>query len=363
MSSGGMEGRVARLARGLDPEIFQVSVMTLKPPSGRQVELPSYVPQLLHEIRSGIHPTSLASLSRVIRQGRYDVVHTHNWSSMFYGLLGGWFGGVRVLFHGEHGLDEVGAIPFKRLFAQKSLARLVTRVVSVNASIARNVRQNWSVPQGRIVVLPNGVDLERFRPAPQEPEVFTLGTVGRHDSVKNFPLLIDAFVQLRQRLAPAEVRLIFVGQGGLTDDLKAQCAHAGVSGLVTFVGDTTHPEEWYGRFSAYVNCSIYEGMSNTVLEAMACGLPVVVSDVQGHRDWIREGENALFAKKEDASAFADAFETLYRDSDLRKGMGERNRIRVEQEFDNCDFIRNYADLYRKCLGVSGAKSSVMSARA
>lgn len=351
LNSGGMEGRIARLARGLDPERFSISILTLRQPTARQVDLPPHVSHELREAPRGLNLPWIFSLGLFLRERRYDILHTHNWSSMLFGLVGGWLARVPVLLHGEHGVDKVDEVPIKRLMAQRLLARIPIRVVTVNASIGRHVRANWGVPEGKIVVIPNGVDLQRFRPSPDgPPAIFTVGTVSRHDPVKNYPLLVDAFKLFLDRIAPAKARLVLVGQGSMTEELKALCVAAGVDDSVDFPGDTNRPEEWYPRFSCYVNCSIYEGMSNTVLEAMACGLPAVVSDVQGHRDWIHEGGNALYFKSGDAEALADCLSALHRDEAARRAMGNRNRARVEAEFNNGDFITRYSALYLECLG-------------
>jgi glycosyltransferase involved in cell wall biosynthesis len=354
LNVGGMESRVCRLARGLDPAAHDITLLTLRSSGMRQLEVPAHVGHHHLEIPPGLHLGRLLALAAYIRKGRFDIVHTHNWGSMLYGLLAGLLAGTRVLIHGEHGLDlaDSQGVSGKRRTAQRLLARLAKRLVAVNWSIARHLERDWRVPARKIVTLPNGVDLARYRPAPPPSGPFTVGNVGRHDAVKNIPCLVKAFAILAGTLGPGKARLILVGSSHDTDAVKTLCADLGVASDVEFAGDTDRPEAWYSRFHVYANTSIYEGMSNTILEAMACGLPVVASGVDGNRDWLREGENALFFPSGDAEALAARLDRLRTDADLMAAMSRNNRLRAEREFDNRGFLTQYAEIYRSCFRAS-----------
>jgi glycosyltransferase involved in cell wall biosynthesis len=205
LSVGGMEGRVARLARGLNQNLFQISIMGLRPLEGRQVDLPKHVPYLTESIEPGLHFKALWKLSRRIRDGKYDVVHTHNWPTMFYGILAAKLAGVPIIFHGEHGLESAKNIPRKRLFAQKILAALTQHIVAVNASIGKVVLREWSLQKNKVTVLPNGADVERFQPnTNKESQEFVIGTVGRQVPVKDLPCLIRGFAHFLSLLANQE---------------------------------------------------------------------------------------------------------------------------------------------------------------
>ena len=105
-------------------------------------------------------------------------------------------------------------------------------------------------------------------------------------------------------------------------------------------------EAWYPRFSVFVNSSHYEGMSNTLLEAMASGLPLLASRVEGNASWLEEGRDDLFFPPADAEELARRMAELALDAALRARMGAANRLRVEREFDNARFLSRYVEIYR-----------------
>ena len=349
---GGMENRIARLARGLDPKRFEVEVLVLRPSAGAEVDL-GPARRHVFPIPPGLHPLRLLALARFIRRGGYDVVHTHNWSSMLYGLLAGWLARRPLLFHGEHGLNrsDLAGIPWKRLWAQRLLARLPDALVPVNDVIAAHMAEKWRLPRRSLSVIYNGVDLERFRPA-AAPAGFVLGMVGRLDDVKDVGCALEALALARAEGAP-EARLILVGDGPMAASLAARAAALGISDAVEFAGARRDVPDWYGRFHLYLNTSVYEGMSNTLLEAMACGLPLAVSRVPGNAAWLREGENAAFFAPGDARGLADRILALRADPGAREAMGRRNRERAVAEFDNRRFLSEYSAFYARLLPRTG----------
>lgn len=351
---GGMESRVARLAAGLDRERFRVEVLTFRPAQGAVLALPPGTPHHAFPIAPGFKPLRLLALAAFIRRGRYDVVHTHNWGSMLYGVAAARLAGCRLVLHGEHGLNrsDLAGIPPKRLWAQRLLARLAHRIVAVNAPIAAFAQQNWRLPAARIATIPNGVDLQRFGPRRRpEPEAWRLGMVGRLDAVKDIGCALRAVARLRDEGKAEGLRLILVGDGPLGASLEAEARELGIAGQVEFAGPRPDVENAYAGFDAYLNASVYEGMSNTLLEAMASGLPLIVSRVPGNAAWIREGENALFFAAGDAAGLAERIGTMRNDPQEAEGMGRRNRLRAEREFDNRGFIGAYTGLYRELLGL------------
>ncbi len=349
---GGMENRIGRLARGLDPQAFRVDVLTLRPGAPGSEAMAEGLRHTYFPIASGLHPMAIWKLARHIRRGGYRIVHTHNWSSMFYGVLAGLLAFRPLIIHGEHGLNraDLAGIPWKRLWAQRILARLCHALVPVNSVIAAHMREHWKLPAERLDVINNGVDLERFRVA-TPPAGFVLGMVGRLDDVKDIGTALGAMALLRARPANRDIKLVLVGDGRLAATLKAEAEKMGVAGAVEFAGGHKDVENWYPRFHVYMNTSVYEGMSNTLLEGMACGLPLIVSRVPGNASWLTEKENALFFEPRDAQGLADRIRELREHAELRAAMGKRNRERVERDFDNKRFLEIYAGFYRRLLGV------------
>lgn len=347
---GGTERRVLRLGLGLDPERYEIHALTLRPVTGARLPWPedrhTYFP-----IEPGLQWRRLFGLARLIRRGQYDVVHSHNWGTMFYGVLAARIAGVPLVLHGEHGrntADRTG-ISRKRELIAACLARTATRVVAVNEAIAADIMSRWRLPRGRIECVPNGVDLHRFKPRSPDAaanDAFLIGTIARFDGIKNLPCLVRGFELLHERNPELKVRLVLVGEGPDFAAVQAQAQRGPAAGEIDFVGETDEPEDWYPRFDLYANTSLSEGMSNAVLEAMACGVPVVASAIAGNQCWLREGENALFFPSDDASALAEKMAFLARNRGYAEQMGRNNLARVEAEYDNEDFLKRYDGVYR-----------------
>lgn len=354
---GGAERRVLRLGSGLDPEHYEVHALSFYPVEGQALPWPEdrhrYFP-----VQPGFQWRRLRELAAYIREHRFDVVHSHNWATMFYGVLAGRLGGAPVVLHGEHGRNDIDreGISWKRDLLAAGLARLATRVVAVNESIAADIGQRWRLGGDHIVCLPNGVDLSRFGPptVTREPDAeFVVGTVARFDGIKNLPCLLRAFERLHSVEPGLKKRLVLVGHGPLWDEIRRQAESGPAAACVQFVGETDRPQDWYRRFDVFANTSFSEGMSNSILEAMACGVPVVASDIDGNRCWLHEGRNALFFRSDDDQGLAEHLRRLALDRELAGRIGRENAERVRAEYDNRSFLERYGALYQRLLSAAG----------
>jgi glycosyltransferase involved in cell wall biosynthesis len=216
----------------------------------------------------------------------------------------------------------------------------------------------FGIPAPRVHLLGNAIDVEAFHPrsiSERDQLRKTLGIdaagvviyVGRFASVKN-PL---ALVQAWERAAP-EVPgwiLLFLGEGPLEAELRATVESRGLAGSVRVEGRRSDIPDWLGASDVYALCSVREGLSNSLIEAMAAGLPSVCTQVSGVDELVREPGSGIIVPQDDIAAFADALVRLGRDSDARVRMGEIGRKVVEGRFA-CDVIaRHHVNLYLSLL--------------
>src|SRR4051794_25734766 len=212
-------------------------------------------------------------------------------------------------------------------------ARDAACVIACNPDVAGDLKRAGAPVQ----LIPNGVDLARFRPAPPPPaEILTILAVGRLVPKKGFPVLIRAAARL---LAPFRLRI--VGEGPERANIEAAIAEHGLGDRVELVGPRTHddlPAE-YAAAHIVVVPSVTDatgdrdGLPNVVLEAMSSGRPVVASDVGAVASAVVDGRTGVLVPPGDAEALAGALEFLVDQPDMRERLGREARARVEADFE------------------------------
>lgn len=298
----------------------------------------------------------LFRLARIMRHFRPHVVHTRNWGAL-EGVIAAHLTCVPVVVHSEHGyeMDSLATLPLRRRLFRRA-AYAMADAVFTNSHDLRNyhARQAWISPE-RIGLMYNGVDTTRFAPRPETrpgvrkllglPEdCFVVGTVGRLVPIKDHAALLKSAAILAER--GVNVRVLLVGAGSERASLQRLISDApSLVDRVHFSGASDQVPELLNAMDVFALTSLGEGMSNTLLEAMASGLPVVATRVGGNPEVVREGESALLFTAGDSTALADHLERFSRDKDLRLRFGTAARQRVLNQFQLDQMIANYRRLY------------------
>ncbi len=298
--AGGIERCVAHLSNHLDRRRFQPLVVCPNR-SGTATEWLEQDDVEIVEIRK--KPSNdlgaVRRLARVLRERKIDIVHSHNWGTLVETSIARRWAGVPVHVHSERGtvLDavEFGGIRHRlRAIAMRWALNRADAVISNAASVAHRVQDRCGFPADRIHLIPNGVlvppvddRVQARRQVREELNIpaaaFVVGSIGRLVSVKNFSMAIYSVARLCvPRLNGAKeqgTHLILVGDGPERDDLTICARSEGIADRVHFVGHREDIGNWLAAMDIYVNTSHSEGMSQSILEAMAAGLPQVVTDV------------------------------------------------------------------------------------
>jgi sugar transferase (PEP-CTERM/EpsH1 system associated) len=298
----------------------------------------------------------LGGLARIMRAFQPHIVHSRNWGAI-EAVPAARLAGVPVAIHSEHGyeVDMLAGLPRRRRIIRRAVYAAADFVFTVTEELRTyHARQAWLSPE-RIGVLRNGVDTSRFAPRPGERQEnrrrlgiagneIVVGTVARMVSIKDHATLLQAAEILAGRGVP--VHLLLVGSGPeLSRHQEFVAASPRLSGRVTFVGSATDVPALLNATDVFVLPSLSEGMSNTLLEAMASGLPVVATRVGGNPELIEDERSGWLFKPGDVADLAARLERLAMDSDLRHLMGQGARRRVVQHFSLEGMINGYRDLY------------------
>jgi glycosyltransferase involved in cell wall biosynthesis len=254
---------------------------------------------------------------------------TNNWGAIEWAMAN--LVPVARHVHVEDGLgpDEVEHQFSRRIWTRRLVLRRST-VVLPSHGLMRMAREIWHLPPTRLRLIPNGVDLGRFKPpVPHVEAVPVIGTVAALRIEKNLARLLHAFQIVRQA-APA--RLVIVGDGEERPGLEALAAELGVAADVRFAGHTARPEREYAGFDIFALSSDTEQMPLSVLEAMAASLAIAATNV-GDVALMVAKSNQRFVTAKEVLPLAAALLELVRSPDLRRQIGAANRARAEQEYD------------------------------
>ncbi len=302
----------------------------------------------------------LRKLIAIMQQHRPHIVHTRNWGTV-EGILAARLTGVPAVIHSEHGhnADTTLSMSFRRRVMRRCLYAMADDLFTVSQELREfHARAAWMHPR-RIRVIYNGVDSERFAPRPElrlptrakhglPGDAFLVGYVGRMEAGKDIPTLLEAARILLRR--GRKLHVVAVGEGFLLKRfLEEVSGSAELAGRVTFTGATDDVPLLLNSMDAFVLPSLGEGLSNTMLEAMASALPVVVTRVGGNPEVVEEGRSGLLFTPRDAAALAGHLELLLGDSELRQKLARAARDRVVTQFSLKSMLEGYRSLY---LGVA-----------
>jgi sugar transferase (PEP-CTERM/EpsH1 system associated) len=293
-----------------------------------------------------------------------DIVHTRNLATLEAQIPAWFLPGVKTV-HGEHGRDVIDLEGKNRKYnlLRRFIRPMVGRYITVSQDLKGWLHQTIGVAEEKVYQIYNGVDQDRFFPAENKdlglaPDGFlsddsiVIGTVGRLAAVKDQTALIAAFALLLQSVPDyrARLRLIIVGDGPLYDQLQRQVRQLGLEQSVWMAGDRDDVADILRLFDLFVLPSLGEGISNTVLEAMATGLPIVATDVGGNPELVEDGVNGRLVPVSDQQTLASVMGQYIGQSDSLKAMGRNSLNKVTRQFNWNNTVAKYLAVYDDLLG-------------
>jgi sugar transferase (PEP-CTERM/EpsH1 system associated) len=302
-------------------------------------------------------------LLSLFRDSRPAIVHTRNLAALECQVPALW-ARVPVRIHGEHGrdVDDVDGTRVRYQWLRRAYRPFVQQHVALSRELAGYLEHKVGVPQRHIAQIHNGVDIERFHPTKgaripmagspfADPSQCIVGTVGRMQAVKAQTLLARAFIRALQ-LQPAlreRLRLVMVGEGPVRAEAQCFLDAAGMGSLAWLPGELADVPGVMRGLDFFVLPSQAEGISNTILEAMATGLPVLATDVGGNAELVVAGETGEVVPSGDVEAMAAGLLKLAADRTRATSMGRAGRARVERHFSLPAMVAAYQGLYDRLL--------------
>jgi sugar transferase (PEP-CTERM/EpsH1 system associated) len=348
-STGGLEKGVATLVCNGSPWIEHI-ILCLSVSGDSERMLPSEKRVVELHKREGNSCVFLWRLSRALKSLGANVVHTRSWGGID-GIIAARLAGIHSVVHGEHGwgmVDPNGLHP-KRVYIRRFVSRWVREYTCVSKQIESWLRDDIGIKK-RVTQIYNGVDTEKYSPGGDRTRIRqalglavnspVLGVVARLDSIKDHPTLFSAFETVRKK--HPEVQLVVVGEG---PDRKRLESIAGKG--VVFLGNRTDVEIILKALDVFVLTSLNEGISNTILEAMGTGLPVVATHVGGNPELVEHGQTGFLVKPGDSQALSSVLLWYLECHDLLIQHGKAGRKKVIDRFSIQAMVRAYEEVYER----------------
>ena len=304
-------------------------------------------------------------LWKLLRHIKPDIVHSRNLAALESSVVAK-FAGVPIRIHGEHGRDiyDLDGKNRKYQYLRKFCSYFIDVFITMSIDLENWLVNEVGISPRKVVQLYNGVDIDKFQPSNQIksvrhhlPEGFAqdgcivIGTVGRLEPVKDQLTLVKAFVKLLE-MAPdfsEKLRLVLIGDGSLKGQIELLAKTTGIIDKIWLAGSCDEVPSILNEFDIFVLPSLGEGISNTILEAMSCELPVVATAVGGNVELVKNGLTGTLVPENNPAAMASALQAYLANSSMRITQGKNGRQLVDETFSLSAMIRRYKSVYDPLL--------------
>ena len=370
---GGLENGVVNLINNMPADAYRHAIIALTEVTDFNQRIQRDDVQFISLRKPPGHLFRLfPRLVRIFRELKPAIVHSRNLAALEV-TVPAWLAGVPVRIHGEHGRD-VGDLDGSNKtyqWVRRLYNPFVSHWITLSRDLAGYLTGRVGIPARKVTQICNGVAAERFHPAAgavspapisgcsfTRPEHWLVGTVGRMQTVKDQTLLARAFIRALE-LAPelkSRLRLVMVGDGPLRAEAQALLDLAGVADLAWLPGERHDVPDVLRGLDCFVLPSLAEGISNTILEAMASGLPVIATRVGGNPELVIEEESGALVQASDPEAMARAIIAYAQDPEQARAAGQAGRMEIERRFSMQAMVGAYQGLYDRLLFGSDRQS-------
>jgi len=349
---GGAEKKLLELVKCLDKRKFNITICSL-----------GLVEHIRGEFENvGVKVTTISRKKRIdislilkvvklMKKERIDVVMSTLFYADIVGALAGKLAGVKAIFSWET-ISSPEWLLKRRLWSYRFAVRFCDRVIAVSRATARFLREQRGVPASKIVVIPYGVDLKRYTTEENfgirkklglNRDDRVIGVVGRLHPQKGHVYLIRAAEKIVRNFP--KVKFVFAGDGDLRSELEELVRTKNLEKNFMFLGYRSDIPDVIKAFDIFALPSLYEGLPNVVLEAMASGKSVVATGVDGTVEAVVDSVTGYLVPVKDTEALSKAIIKLLEDKELAKQMGKRARERVESDFSLEKQVHSFENLY------------------
>jgi glycosyltransferase involved in cell wall biosynthesis len=351
-SFGGAEGKLLELVERLDKSKYNVTVCSLGLGGILQEKFEKIgVKVLVISRKSKFDCAFIFKLIKLMREEKIDILQTTLFFADFIGPIAAKLAGVRVTLAWET-ISAPEWLVKRRLIAYKIAMKFADKIISVSeATKIWSVKKRGISPE-KLVTIPYGVDLQKYNlnPASEKRKelgvssgTILFGTVARLHKQKGHVYLIKAVKDVVKEIP--NVKFVFIGDGELREELEEQVNKFKIADKFLFLGFRYDVDELLKTIDVFVLPSLYEGLPNVILEAMACGQPVIATSVDGSPEAIENNVTGILVPPRDPESLKHAISHLAKNKNLRESMGKEGRHRVEKYFSLRGQLEKFENMY------------------
>lgn len=355
LDHSGAEKQCVLLASGLPRDQFEVHVVALTRGGPYSADLQrANIPLTVIGKRSKFDPSTFWRLRQELKRLQPDILHTWLFAANSYGRLCAGVAPQAKIVVSERCVDSWKA--GWQLWLDRRLIARTDRLVGNSGSVVEFYRE-LGVPAEKLVCVPNGIDIPA-EPGPDRaallqelnlpPDAFVAGFIGRlarQKRVEDVIWAVETLRQIRNRL-----HLVIIGDGPERARLEEFVRNIHCIEHVHFLGHRDDATRFLPAMDVFCLASSFEGMSNSVMEAMAAGRPVIASDIPANRELVRPNETGFLCKLGDSVGFMQYLRRLIDEPGLGERLGLAGQNRIRDEFSIRQMVDRYADLYRQLTG-------------
>ncbi len=360
---GGLENGVVNLINRMPEEKYRHVIICVQNSTdfSKRISKPDVDIFELHK-QSGHDWKSFIKMYRLLKQIKPDIIHTRNLATIEY-QLPAVLAGIKHRVHGEHGWDvfDPEGNNKKYQLLRRVLGVMIQRFIALSQHLEHYLLKKVGIPAKKITRICNGVDTKKFYPAlqkqalsqcpfPYDQNLVFIGTVGRMHGVKDQMTLVKAFVQMlvERPDLKATARLLVIGDGPIRQQALDYLKNQGLLDFAWLPGKRDDVAEIMRYLDIFVLPSKAEGISNTILEAMATALPIIATRVGGNPELVEDGENGMLVEKESPEEMAQCLIDYLDYPQKRETHGQQSLQRVNVWFSLDKMVEQYLAVYDRC---------------
>ncbi|MEO7144284.1 MAG: glycosyltransferase family 4 protein [Bryobacteraceae bacterium] len=349
LGPGGTERQLTEVARSLDPARFQPHVACFVDGSRGDELREAGVPILRLPLKSFLSPAAVTcgfGLGRYLRERRIQIVHAFDYPMVCFGVPVAKLARTPVVLSSQRADRALNPSLYRRM--QRVTDHMVDGIVVNCEAMRRHLMKDERVAPGLIHLCYNAIDVEHFSPGPGDAGgICVIGVVAVLRAEKGLETLLEAFARLRP--AGMDLRLVLVGSGAELPRLQTLAASLGITARCTFKPATTDVVGNLRGIDIFVLPSLSEALSNSLMEAMACGCAAVASRAGGNPELVVDGETGLLFEKGDAGGLAACVQSLVDDTELRKRLAAAGTRKIREQFSLRRSVRQMEEIYESFL--------------